>query len=155
MLAALRCTQRSWRARLAGGLAAVQLDYHEAVAASRVVASFETAYVPDLLQIPDYARAVFADAARRHALGDAGVADAVRARLARQPYLYDPAKRFEFLLTPMALGYLVAPPAVMRAQLDRLLSVIGLPGVRFGVMPVPTAARRRRWSRSPCWTTWW
>ena len=41
-------------------------------------------------------------------------------RLARQRYLYEPGKRFEFLLTEAVLRFLITPPDVMRGQLDRL-----------------------------------
>lgn len=61
---------------------------------------------------------------------------AVAARLQRQQFLYDPAKHFEFLLAEPVMGFLLVPPPMMRAQLDRLQTVIGLDHVRFGIIPM-------------------
>lgn len=54
----------------------------------------------------------------------------------RQQMLYDPGKHFEFLIAEPVLRWLVVPPAVMRAQLDRLQAMIGLARVRLGVIPM-------------------
>ena len=62
-------------------------------------------------------------------------AEGVRARLERQQMLYDPAKRFRFLVTEAALRYLLCPPEVLRGQLDRLLAVAGLPNVELAILP--------------------
>lgn len=61
---------------------------------------------------------------------------AVVARLKRQTPLYQPERRFEFLLTESVLRWLPVPADVMRGQLDRLHTVVSLPNVRFGVLPL-------------------
>ncbi len=53
----------------------------------------------------------------------------------RQEILYDPGRRFRFIMSEAALRYRLAPPEVMCGQLDRLLAVTALPNVEFGVLP--------------------
>jgi hypothetical protein len=71
-----------------------------------------------------------------HGLEVDDVDAAVSARMQRQQLLYDSTKRFEFLLAEPVLRWLLCPPAVMRSQLDRLQSVIGLDHIRFGILPL-------------------
>jgi Domain of unknown function (DUF5753) len=60
----------------------------------------------------------------------------VAGKLQRQRFLYDPTKQFEFLMAEPVLRWLPCPPTVMRAQLDRLQTVIGVPNVRLGIIPL-------------------
>jgi hypothetical protein len=53
----------------------------------------------------------------------------------RQTILYDPSKTFEFVLTDGVLRHLICPTDVMVGQLDRLLSLIGLPNIHLGIIP--------------------
>jgi hypothetical protein len=72
-------------------------------------------------------------------LGNTDVDDvdaAVATRMKRQQALYDSGKSFEFLLAGPVLHWRLVPPVVMRAQLDRLQTVIGLDHVRFGILPM-------------------
>lgn len=59
----------------------------------------------------------------------------VRARMERQRLLYEGGPSIEILIGEAALRHPVGSPAVMAAQLDRLGSALGLPGVRIGVLP--------------------
>lgn len=59
--------------------------------------------------------------------------------MARQNVLYDTSKTIEILVAEAALRYSVAPPDVMAAQLDRLAALIGMPSIRFGVLPLDRA----------------
>lgn len=63
------------------------------------------------------------------------VDEAVRARLQRSQVLYEPGRTVEILMAESALATAVCRPSVMVAQLDRLQTVVGLPGVRFGILP--------------------
>ena len=65
----------------------------------------------------------------------ADVDDAVAVRMARQRFLYEPGRRFEFLLAESVLGFLLTPADVMRGQLDRLQTVIDAPNIWFGILP--------------------
>lgn len=135
VLDSIQAGHRDWKRQMRRGPAAVQASYNQLVTDSAVVRHFETAYVPGLLQTAGYAHAVLAEASRLAEVADPDVDAAVMTRMQRQQMLYDPAKQFQFLLCEAVLRWVICPPAVMRAQLDRLQSVIGLPNVRFGVLP--------------------
>ncbi|MFE3056546.1 helix-turn-helix domain-containing protein [Nocardia sp. NPDC059239] len=100
---------------------------------AHVVRNFQPALVPGLLQTADYARRVFATFDPPYA-PDA-LAAALAARLDRQRVLYDPAKRFEFLITEAALRFRPGPHRVLLAQLDRIISIETLDTVSIGVIP--------------------
>jgi Domain of unknown function (DUF5753) len=57
---------------------------------------------------------------------------------AGQEHPAEPAHRpqFELLLAEPVLRWLPCPTEVIRAQLDRLQTVIGLPNARLGVVPL-------------------
>ncbi|MFE0460318.1 helix-turn-helix domain-containing protein [Kitasatospora sp. NPDC058965] len=125
-----------WRRQLREGHAAVQRSWAETEAAANTIRAFEPCWIPGLLQTTDYAAARFREHARLN--GSPPDTDAaVAARLARQEVLYSPGrKRWHILLTEAALLYGLAPVAVMRAQIDRLVSASTLPAVRLGIVPL-------------------
>lgn len=126
--------------RMRRGQSEVQQHHNNLVANAGLIRHFETAFVPGLLQVPDYMRCILTEMRDLHnAIDD--VDAAVATRMQRQRELYDPAKRFEFLLAEPVLRWLLCPPAVMRAQLDRLQTVIGLEQVRFGILPMGVRLR--------------
>jgi transcriptional regulator with XRE-family HTH domain len=127
---------RSWRLGLRRGQAQVQAGYNDLARNSHLIRHFETTAVPGLLQTPAYAREMFVEMARLHGLDAHDVDAAVATRAQRQQLLYDPDKTFEFLLAEPVLRWLLCPADVMRGQLDRLQTVIGVPNVRFGVLPM-------------------
>jgi hypothetical protein len=88
------------------------------------------------LQTADYARAVFRGLAELQGQRDIEVA--VRERLRRQELLYEPGRRFQFLLTEAALRARLAPASAHRAQLDRLLVLAGLETVELAVLASET-----------------
>ncbi|NNH74927.1 helix-turn-helix domain-containing protein [Nocardia uniformis] len=100
---------------------------------AHLVRNFQPALVPGLLQTADYARRVFATFDPPYP-PDALTA-ALAARLERQRVLYDPAKRFEFLITEAALRFRPGPHRVLLAQLDRIISIETLDTVTIGVIP--------------------
>lgn len=136
LLAEAQDAQRSWRRRLRLGHAADQARYTDLVEASTTTRHFETVYVPGLLQTPEYARRILTESYRLHRLDPTDLEDAVRERMARQRWLYDPSKRFEFLLAEPVLRWRLCPTVVMRGQLDRLQTVIGVDNIRFGILPL-------------------
>ena len=71
-------------------------------------------YVPSLLQTAQYARFPIAEGVVLHGARADEVDAAVSARLQRQQFLYDPSKRFEFLLAEPVLRWLVCTADVMR-----------------------------------------
>ncbi len=133
-----RVWNATFRNRMRRGQAEVQQSYNDLVRNSQRIRHFETVYIPGLLQVPDYARQVLTEMISLHDLEVDDVDAAVEARMLRQQMLYDPEKEFEFLLAEPVLRWLICPPAVMQAQLDRLQTVIGLSRIRLGVLPMGT-----------------
>ncbi|MFI7332305.1 helix-turn-helix domain-containing protein [Micromonospora aurantiaca (nom. illeg.)] len=138
MLGEVQAVHRDWRRRMRQGQVAVQDNYNQMVADSRVIRHFETVYVPGLLQTADYARRILGEMVELHNLDVTDVDAAVATRMQRQHLLYDTSKRFEFLLAEPVLRWLLCPPEVMRGQLDRLQTVVGVPNIRFGILPLGT-----------------
>jgi transcriptional regulator with XRE-family HTH domain len=136
LLEKARIAHATFRSRMKQGQKEVQEDYNTLVAQSHLIRHFETVYVPGLLQVPDYARSIFTEMRGLHEVQKDDVDAAVAARMQRQQMLYDPSKSFEFLLAEPVLRWLICSPAVMRAQLDRLQTVIGLERIRFGILPM-------------------
>ncbi|MFC4537073.1 helix-turn-helix domain-containing protein [Sphaerisporangium dianthi] len=126
--------QDSWRQRHKSGLAGLQEDVRDLEARISLFRVFEPGVVIGLLQTAEYARNIFTKVHRVYGSAD-DVDAAIRVRMRRQEILYDPSRRFRFLLPEAALRYRLAPDEVMRGQLDRLLAVTTLPNVEFGVIP--------------------
>lgn len=134
----LESRHAEWRRILSGGATGHQGEISALDARTRLFRAFETSIVPGLLQVDGYARCVFAKVIAAHRVPD-DINDAVATRMARQQILYDPAKRFHFVITEAALRYRLCPPRVMLAQLDRLMAATALSGVRIGVIPGPAS----------------
>ncbi|WP_207954124.1 Scr1 family TA system antitoxin-like transcriptional regulator [Saccharopolyspora elongata] len=60
--------------------------------------------------------------------------DSVRVRMQRQQVLYQ-GKDIEVIVSQHALRHPVAAPDAMLGQLDRLMSAVDIPGLKFGVLP--------------------
>lgn len=131
----LRILRDSWRRQLRTGHKARQEKDVKEESAASVIRAVDVMAVSGLLQTPDYARRIFATQAELLDLPPGDIDEAVRVRMQRAQVLYEPGRRIEILMAESALSTAVCSPAVMAAQLDRLISVIGLPAVRFGVLP--------------------
>jgi Domain of unknown function (DUF5753) len=121
----------SWRILHRLGLTQHQRELGELEREARGIVVFQPTMIPGLLQVDDYALHVMSQG---NPSTQADIPQAVAERLARQTILYDPSKRFEFLLTETALRWRPGPPAMMRAQLDRLVSAASLPNVSMGIL---------------------
>ncbi|MFE0326738.1 helix-turn-helix domain-containing protein [Streptomyces sp. NPDC058960] len=104
----------------------------EEVRSARLVRSFQCVVLPGLLQTAEYARHVFESAPNST---PEAVGRAVAARVERQSVLYEPGRESVFVLTEAVLRTWPGTPALMLAQLDRLLAVESLSTVRLGVIP--------------------
>ncbi len=102
------------------------------VRSARLVRSFQCVILPALLQSAEYARHVFESAPNST---PEAVGRAVAARVERQSVLYEPGRESVFVLTEAVLRTWPGTPALMLAQLDRLLAVESLSTVRLGVIP--------------------
>lgn len=110
-------------------VAGSEANYLESVAAlTRVL---QQTIVPELLQIEDYTRALWAPTHSRAEI-DVMVSDLRE----RQKVLHAPEKRFQFLIGEAALRSIRGSELIMSAQLDRLVSAASLPNVTIGIIPL-------------------
>ncbi|RKT54255.1 helix-turn-helix domain-containing protein [Saccharothrix australiensis] len=114
-------------------------DYvHEGEQRADWVRTFQSEVVPGLLQIPDYTRSVLALGETEYSPED--LAAAIGGRLHRQLDLYDPTRRFDFLITESALRWRPGSVDLQVAQLDRLSNVATLENVSVGLVPLDRQA---------------
>jgi hypothetical protein len=99
---------------------------------------YEPSVIPGLLQTAEYVRRIFAMFQPSYAELD--IPAVVAGRLDRQVALFDPARRFEFLITEAALRWRIGPPGLLRSQLDRVASVSTLRNVSIGLIPQAASA---------------
>lgn len=136
LLEEIERSRRDWRLKMSRGQVAVQAAHNDWAARSSVIRYFDTAYIPGWLQTREYVRRVLDEMVTLHGLKIDDVDAAVTKRLQRQQMLYDTSKRFELLVAEPVLRYLLVSPQLMRAQLDRLQTVVDLDNVRFGIVPM-------------------
>jgi transcriptional regulator with XRE-family HTH domain len=130
----LQVAQLTWRRQVRDGHRERQEQSVQQERSASVIRAVDVMAVPGLLQTPDYARAIFrTQTDLLGALDD--VEDAVASRMTRQQVLYDRSKNIEILMAEAALIHPVCTLDVLAGQLDRLMSAIGLPNVRIGILP--------------------
>lgn len=101
---------------------------------SKVLRIYQPSLIPGILQTAEYAHAMLRRSIDFHRIPDdldAGLAK----RLERQQLLYKGDRRFRVLIGEQAMYTTVGNDSVMTGQLDRLLAVMGLPRVVFGIIP--------------------
>jgi transcriptional regulator with XRE-family HTH domain len=95
---------------------------------------WELGSIPGLLQTEDYARAHMRSGRPRDS--DSAIDKLVAARMARQGILTgDKPPLLWYVTDEGVLRHTVGGPAVMGAQLDRLIEAAGLPGIVIQVLP--------------------
>jgi hypothetical protein len=134
----LEIQHAEWQRQLQTGLKPHQQEIADLDARTRFFRAFESTFIPGLLQTAEYARARFAQSITVLGVRN-DIDEAVAARVQRQSILYQPDKRFHFVLTEAALRYRLCPPEVMLGQLDRLVSFAALPNVKLGIIGFETA----------------
>jgi transcriptional regulator with XRE-family HTH domain len=122
--------------RMRNGQAAVQATYTDLARNATLIRHFEMTFVPGPLQVPEYTRRILTEMRDLHGKPKDDIPEAVAERAKRYQMLYEPGRRWEFLLAEPVLRWVLPPPAVMRVQLDRLQTVIGLEHIRFGIIPM-------------------
>lgn len=132
----------AWRTQFDEGLSAMQQRVREMEATAGIVTYFQPSIVPGLLQTGEYARRVFEITDVK---GWDDHSAAVAARIERQQALYQPGRRFAFLITEAALRLRVGPPHIMRGQADRIISVMSLDTVEIGIIPLDADASVIPW----------
>lgn len=133
----LQVRHREYQLVLRAGLASAQHTVARDEARTVLFRSFQPTMVPGLLQTPEYARTRLEHGAWVWGKGP-DLDEAVAARMARQSILYQPVRRFHFVLTESTLMNALCAPAAMLVQIDRLRSLSMLPNVRLGIIPFET-----------------
>ncbi|WP_049653131.1 helix-turn-helix transcriptional regulator [Kitasatospora sp. MY 5-36] len=130
---------KGWWSTYKGRVPDLSLDLAELEDRTVTLRNFETLYVPGLLQLPEYAEAIYKDAYRN---GHWDLATAIQFRMDRQRILENEEQRqFRFVIHEAALRMLFPGVEVMRAQLDHLLNMAERPNVTIQVLPF-TATRK-------------
>jgi transcriptional regulator with XRE-family HTH domain len=101
---------------------------------------YEPVLVPGMLHTAEYATEILTRVVDFYEIPD-DVAAGVSARIERQQILYRGDHRFRFIVAEQALRTMVGGAEVMIGQLDRLLTVLSLPRVSFGIVPTGAAYR--------------
>ncbi|MGH3669401.1 MAG: DUF5753 domain-containing protein [Pseudonocardiaceae bacterium] len=108
-----------------------QRDAIAAEAAAATIIAYVPAVIPGLIRTTEYATHLVAgDFPDRD-----DVAGAVAVRMQRQVILYNRTKALRWVIGEAGLRWLVAPPEVMAAQLDRLAALAGEPHLDVRVLP--------------------
>lgn len=123
-----------WRRQLQTGAETRQRKSLPVYAKTKVFRIWNPAMVWGTFQTAEYAAEVFQQAVRFYEFPNDTEA-AVGKRLERQRYLYEGERVYNVLLGEQALYSNVGGPDVMKAQLDRLMAVMGLPRVSLGLVP--------------------
>lgn len=139
-LAGLELTYRSWRRQLAGGHRVVQDALGAQHEKTKVFQVYSGTVVPGIFQTAEYARSVLTRYAELHG-AVADIEAGVAGRLARQAGLWSVDKKYRVLIWEAAFHLRICPPEVLRAQLDRLVSVNGLATVELGIIPLAADVR--------------
>ncbi|NEW25777.1 helix-turn-helix domain-containing protein [Nocardia cyriacigeorgica] len=124
-----------YRRMLGAGVKRGQQLYAKLESGATVIRNYDPQIVPGLLQTADYAEAKLRSVIEFYRLPDdldAGVAK----RMERQQVLYRRGRRFHFLISERSLYTTIGSDAVMLGQLDRLHSIIGMPRVTLGIVPM-------------------
>lgn len=96
--------------------------------------------IPGLLQTAEYAEGVLRSVVEFQQVPD-DVDDGVAKRMERQQVLYRRNHRFHIVIAEQALRTTVGNDQTMIGQLDRLLAVVGMPRITFGIVPAETPYR--------------
>jgi transcriptional regulator with XRE-family HTH domain len=129
-----------WRRMLGTGTRRRQNASRRLEAGTKLMRWYEPVLIPGILHTAEYAREVMRRVIDFYEGADdldAGVAE----RLERQTILYRGDHRFHFILAQQALLTTVGGVETMIGQLDRLLAVMSLPRVVFGIIPSQAAYR--------------
>jgi len=127
------------RRLMRAGAARYQREFLENEAAARRHRVFTMFMVPGALQTRAYATVRLTEFAEMTQT-PADVEATVEVRMARGALLHSGDRTFHFLLCESALHAAMAPPQVMREQLEYLIEASYLPRVHLGI--VPTGARQ-------------
>ncbi len=131
---------RSWRRQLSNGHGPVQETWNAEIRSTATIRVWEEAVIVGMLQTADYARHMFLRYTQLHG-STRDIDEAVRARMRRQEWLYEPGRRLHAIMWEPALHALICPPSVLAAQLDRLAGLIGMDTIELGIVPLASSLK--------------
>ncbi|MEU5836346.1 helix-turn-helix transcriptional regulator [Streptomyces diacarni] len=124
-----------WRRLHGDGMRRVQQDVLARNAAARVCRAYVSNVLPGFFQTAPYAEALMGTITGFQGTPN-DLAEAVAARLARSRYLYESDHHFVVLIEEWVLRSRIGTPATMAGQLNHLLTVMPLPSVSLGIIPL-------------------
>ncbi len=128
-----------WKRLLGAGVQRGQKLTLKLEASSTLIRNLESQIIPGLLQTSEYAEAKLRRVIEFYSLPDdldAGVSK----RMERQQILYKKRHGFHFIISEKSLYTTVGDDRVMLGQMDRLLAIVGMPRVTFGIIPLDAEA---------------
>ncbi|MBH1936192.1 helix-turn-helix domain-containing protein [Streptomyces sp. AV19] len=130
-----RTTGRGWWSKYKHNHPASTLDLAELEASALACQSFQWLYIPGLLQLPEYTRALITNAEPE---ADKALLDAcVEFRMRRQQVLAEgSALEFHAVIHETALHTQFVPMGVMRRQIEHLVEMSHLSHVHIQVLPL-------------------
>ncbi|UQA97543.1 DUF5753 domain-containing protein [Streptomyces halobius] len=131
-----------WRRQHRDGMRRTQQDVLARNAAARLCRAYTSNVIPGFFQTASYAEALMRSITDFQGTPD-DIADAVAARLARSRFLYEGGHRFVVLIEEWVLRTRIGTAETMAGQLAHLLTVMPLPSVSLGIIPL--GAERTVW----------
>ncbi len=122
----------AWRIYRRTGLHKHQEEIQAIEAQATLIRVFQPSCIPGLLQTPEYIRGV----QQSSELTEDALEKMICARLRRQEILYAGVRSFRFLITESVLRWRLIPPAMMAAQLDKLIAMSRIPKIEICVAPL-------------------
>ncbi|MFF4987742.1 helix-turn-helix domain-containing protein [Streptosporangium saharense] len=138
LLAALRTVASmyvEWKRHQRTGLRQLQESRVPLYERTRLMRAYCSQVIPGHFQTHEYAAALFRGLNLGHQFAD-DAEEAATARTTRAQILRKPGHRFAFIAEETVFYYRLGGPEVMMGQMEHLLSVIALPSVSFGVIPI-------------------
>lgn len=138
LLAQARIERRTWsEAYRLGSIAASQAQIGELEAGATVIREYQPSMLPSIVQTVAYAREMLTVPGGPVLVG--ATPDAVEAliaeRVKRQALLYEPRRQVQIVLGQAALTVHFGAVGTLIGQLDRLVTLAGLPSVDLRVLP--------------------
>ncbi|MGH3536852.1 MAG: helix-turn-helix domain-containing protein [Pseudonocardiaceae bacterium] len=138
LLAAARVEHRAWGQDYAAGtIAASQAQIGELEAEAAVIREYQPSMIPSILQTVAYAREMLSVPGGPVLVGATpeAIAALIVARVKRQSLLYEPHRQVQVVLGQAALAVHFGEVGTLIGQLDRLVTLAGLPSVDLRILP--------------------
>lgn len=121
-----------------GVLARRQAHLGAMEAAATRIGEYQPAFIPGLVQTPAYTRVLLElpGSARSKGASDTELERIVAARGKRQALLFEPGRRWQFVIGETALWSCPGTTQTQLDQLDHLVAVSEVPGVEIAVIPL-------------------